>query len=343
MSEKTKKFDSKKITEFLLNNAVIIMIVLSALYVGFTSKNFFTLQNLKNLLSNLSYRVIIALGISGCLIMRNNDLSAGRQVGFASCIVGILLQRADFANRLIRPGSSLYGMFSEPVNMWILLIVLMVVFAVTFGLINGLVVSKLHVPAFIGTYGMQTVIYGICLIVTNAEPVGGIITEFTNMGSGFILKFIPNIAIIMAIVVALFYVLYNHTTYGKKMYAIGGNPNAAEVSGINTTKMTIISYMLASAMFALAGYVLVAKVGGTTAGAGEGFELFAIAGCTIGGVSVSGGTGKVSGIILGVAVFEILKIEMNFLGIATAWTYILQGIVIVIAIALDIRKYIAKK
>ena len=343
MSEKTKKFNKKGIIEFLLNNAVIIMIILSALYVGLTSNNFFTLQNLKNLLSNLSYRVIIALGISGCLIMRNNDLSAGRQVGFASCITGILLQRADFANRLIRPESPLYKFFAEPVNMWILMIALMVLFALTFGLINGLVVSKLHVPAFIGTYGMQTVIYGICLIVTNAEPVGGIVREFTDMGSGYILGFIPYISIIMAIIVALFYILYNHTTYGKKMYAIGGNPAAAEVSGINTTRMTLVSYMLAAAMFALAGFVLVAKVGGTTAGAGEGFELFAIAGCTIGGVSVSGGTGNVFGIILGVAVFEILKIEMNFLGIQTAWTYILQGIVIVIAIALDIRKYIAKK
>ena len=345
MSEKSmkKKFNKNDLLQFILNNAIIIMIILSALYVGLTRNNFFSLVNLKNLLSNLSYRVIIALGISGCLIMRNNDLSAGRQVGFASCIAGILLQKADFANRLIRPDSPLYRWFAEPVNMWVLMIVLMILFAITFGLINGLVVSKLHVPAFIGTYGMQTVIYGICLIVTNAEPVGGIINEFTSMGSGFILGFIPNIAIIMLVVIALFYVLYNHTTYGKKMYAIGGNPNAAEVSGINTTKMTIVSYMLAAAMFALAGFVLAAKVGGTTAGAGEGFELFAIAGCTIGGVSVSGGTGKVSGIILGVAVFEVLKIEMNFLGIATAWTYILQGIVIVIAIALDIRKYIAKK
>ena len=338
-----KKINKNDVLQFLLNNAVIILIILSAIYVGITSKNFLSLQNLKNLLSNLSYRVIIALGISGCLIMRNNDLSAGRQVGFASCIAGILLQKADFANRLIKEGSILYKYFSEPVNMWILMVALMVLFAVTFGLINGLVVSKLHVPAFIGTYGMQTVIYGICLIVTNAEPIGGIIPELTSMGSGFILEFIPYIAIIMAVVIVIFYILYNHTTYGKKMYAIGGNPAAAEVSGINTTRMTIASYMIAAAMFALAGFVLVAKVGGTTAGAGEGFELFAIAGCTIGGVSVSGGTGNVFGIILGVAVFEVLKIEMNFLGIATAWTYILQGIVIVIAIALDIRKYIAKK
>jgi len=343
MSVKNNKFDSKNMVQFLLNNAVIIMIILSAIYVGLTSKNFFSLQNLKNLLSNLSYRVIIALGISGALIMRNNDLSAGRQVGFAACISGILLQRADFANRLIQPDSPLYKFFAEPVNMWVLMIVLMVAFACTFGLINGLVVSQLHVPAFIGTYGMQTVIYGICLIATNAEPVGGMIKEFTNVGSKYILGFIPIISIIMLIVVVLFYFLYNHTTYGKKMYAIGGNPAAAEVSGINVKKMTITSYMLAAAMFALAGFVLCAKVGGTTAGAGEGFELFAIAGCTIGGVSVSGGTGKVSGIIIGVAVFEVLKIEMNFLGIPTAFTYILQGIVIVIAIALDIRKYIAKK
>ena len=127
------------------------------------------------------------------------------------------------------------------------------------------------------------------------------------------------------------------------MYAIGGNGNAAEVSGINTTKMTIISYMIASALYALAGFMMGGKAGGTSASLGASYELFAIAGCTIGGVSVNGGIGTVPGILTGVLVFEVLKIEMQFMGIDTAYTYIVQGVVIIVAIALDIRKYIAKK
>ena len=337
MSEKVKEKKKIDIVQFLLNNAVIIMIIASAIFVGIQNPRFFSSYNLKNLIANTSVRMVIALGISGVLIMRNNDLSAGRQVGLAGCICATLLQRFDYVGK-VYPNM-------KPMNMWLVCILVMIGFALVIGLINGLVVSKLHVPAFIGTYGMQTIIYGIALIYTGAQPIGGLIPEYTDWASGSFMgiQMIPNLAIVAGILMIIMWFLYNHTPYGKKMYAIGGNPDAAEVSGINVDKMTIISYMIAAALFALAGFMLAAKAGGTSSNLANGYELFAIAGCTIGGVSVSGGTGKISGILIGVTVFEILKIEMTFLGIDTAWTYIVQGIVIVVAIALDIRKYIDKK
>jgi len=332
-----KKFDIKKLTTFLLNNAVIILIGISAVVVGITYPRFLSAYNLKNLLMNTSVRMVIALGISSVLIMRNNDLSAGRQVGLAGCLACMFLQRADYVGKV-------FPNINEP-NMWLVCILLMIGFACTFGLINGLVVSKMHVPAFIGTYGMQTVVYGVCLIVTGAQPIGGLLYEYTDWANGNFLnlEFLPNLAIVAILAMAFMYILFNHTPWGKKMYAIGGNPLAAEVSGINLTKMTISSYMLAAALFALAGFMIGAKSGGASSALASGYELFAIAGCTIGGVSVSGGIGKVPGILVGVLVFEVLKIEMQFVGVDVAWTYIVQGIVIVVAIALDIRKYIAKK
>ena len=127
------------------------------------------------------------------------------------------------------------------------------------------------------------------------------------------------------------------------MYAIGGNEVAAEVSGVNTKKTKIIIYTTAAAMYAIAGFLLGGKSGGTSVNMGMGYELEAIAACTIGGVSVNGGIGKVSGVIIGVLVFEFLKTCLQFLGIDPNYQYIAQGIVIVVAIALDIRKYIAKK
>ena len=127
------------------------------------------------------------------------------------------------------------------------------------------------------------------------------------------------------------------------MYAIGGNEVAAEVSGVNTKKTKIIIYTTAAAMYAIAGFLLGGKSGGTSVNMGMGYELEAIAACTIGGVSVNGGIGKVSGVIIGVAVFELLKSSLQFLGVNTNYQYIAQGVVIVVAIALDIRKYIAKK
>ena len=127
------------------------------------------------------------------------------------------------------------------------------------------------------------------------------------------------------------------------MYAIGGNENAAEVSGVNVKRTKVIIYTLAAAMYAIAGYLLGAKAGGASVNLGQSYELDAIAACTIGGVSVNGGIGKISSVVIGVAVFELLKSCLQFLGVDTNAQYIAQGIVIVTAIALDIRKYVAKK
>ena len=127
------------------------------------------------------------------------------------------------------------------------------------------------------------------------------------------------------------------------MYAIGGNEAAAEVAGVNVKKTKIIIYITATALYAIAGFLLGAKSGGASVNMGMGYELEAIAACTIGGVSVNGGIGRISGCVIGVLVFELLKTCLQFLGIDPNYQYIAQGIVIVVAIALDIRKYIAKK
>ena len=137
--------------------------------------------------------------------------------------------------------------------------------------------------------------------------------------------------------------IYNMTPHGKYMYAIGGNEQSAEVSGVNTKKTKIIIYMTAAALYALGGFLVGAKSGGSSVNMGQGWELEAIAACTIGGVSVNGGIGRISGVLIGVLVFEILKTCLQYLGVDTNYQYIAQGIVIVVAIALDIRKYIAKK
>ena len=150
--------------------------------------------------------------------------------------------------------------------------------------------------------------------------------------------------VIIAFVIGLImWFVFNYTRHGKYMYAIGGNEAAAEVSGVNVKKTKIIIYVTAAALYAIAGFLLGAKAGGASVNMGQGYELEAIAACTIGGVSVNGGIGRISGVVIGVLVFELLKSSMQFLGIPTNYQYIVQGIVIIVAIALDIRKYIAKK
>jgi methyl-galactoside transport system permease protein len=192
------------------------------------------------------------------------------------------------------------------------------------------------------TLGMQTFVYGITLVFTGADPIGGLRDDYTMVARGTFIG-IPYLFIIAFIFGLIFWFLYNMTKHGKYMYAVGGNESAAEVSGVNTSKTKIMIYGMAAALYGVAGYLLAAKAGGASVNTGYGYELEAIAACTIGGVSTNGGVGKISGILIGVLVFELLKSSLQFLGVETSYTYIVQGLVIVIAVALDLRKYLAKK
>ncbi|MEG0832727.1 MAG: beta-methylgalactoside transporter [Oscillospiraceae bacterium] len=322
--------------EFLINNAVVFLMVGAALVVGILEPNFISGTNIRNLISNTAVRFIIALGVSGCLISKGTDLSAGRQVGLSACIAATFLQDKDYASRV-------YPSIGElPI---IVVFLAIVVIFVIIGLVNGLVISVLKVPPFIATLGMQTVIYGICLVFTGSQPIGGLRKEYTDISSGslFGIEYLPYLGIIALVIGLIMWFLYNKTPHGKYMYAIGGNESSAEVSGINTTKTKVMIYILASVLYAVAGFVLGGKSGGASVGLGMGWELEAIAGCTIGGVSTNGGVGRISGILIGVLVFELLKIAMQFVNVESSYTYIVQGIVIILAVALDIRKYVAKK
>ena len=336
---KTKQSIPQKIVAYIKGNPIVVAMILVALYCCFTVDNFASMANFNNLASNTSVRFLIALGVSGCLITKGTDLSAGRQVGLAACIAGVLLQRADYTGRLF-PNM-------PEMNMWVVLLIVLAIGCVI-GCINGIIISILNVPPFIATLGTQTIVYGTCLIFTNAQPIGGFQKAYTTFLNGKLFKTegfagIPLYLVVAVIFFVIFWFLYNKTTYGKYMYAIGGNENAAEVSGVNTKKSKIIIYTVAGFMYAMAGYLLAAKAGGASSGLGNGYELEAIAGCTIGGVSTTGGIGTVGGILVGVLVFELLKVVLQFLQVNPYYNYIAQGLVIVIAVALDIRKYVKKK
>lgn len=334
-----KKSIPQRALDYAKNNPIVVLLTVVCIIIGFNVDNFFSWGNFNNLTMNTAVRFLIALGVSGCLITKGTDLSAGRQVGLAACLTGVLLQRADYTGRMFKN--------MPEFNMWLVLLIVLLIGALI-GIINGLIISKLNVPPFIATLGTQTIIYGIALIFTDAQPIGGFQKSYVNFVNGKLFEIgsypgLPYLLIIAFVIGLFFWFLYNKTTHGKYMYAIGGNENAAEVSGVNTVKSKILIYMIAGIMYALAGYLLAGKTGGATSSMGNGYELEAIAGCTIGGVSTTGGIGTVGGILVGVLVFELLKIVLQFLGVNPYYNYIAQGLVIVIAVALDIRKYVKKK
>lgn len=327
------KTNQQKAKDFIINNGVIIVMFILVIYTGFTSDNFFTTNNFMNILMNMSSRLVIALGIAGCVITAGCDLSAGRMIGLGGCIAGTLLQRIDYSGKFFPD--------MEPLNVFVVAVIVMLICA-AFGSITGFFIAYLHVPPFIATLAMMEIVYGIAMIYTNATPLGGFVKEYTDVAGG---KFLGiNYLIWIAIVVAIItWFIFNMTRHGKYMYAIGGNPQAAEVAGVPVKKTLILIYMKAAAMYGLAGFMLGAKAGGASVQLGYGYEMEAIAACTIGGVSVTGGRGKVSSAIIGVAVFELLKVALQYMGVDANAQYIAIGIVIFVAISLDIRKYIARK
>ena len=334
----------EKIWKVIKDNPIVVLLVIVCIIVGFTIDNFFSFRNLNSLISNTTVRFLIALGVSGCLITKGTDLSAGRAVGLCACLAGTLLQDPTYTGR----------MYNWPEFNLLVAFLIVVAVGAAFGLVNGLIISKLNVPPFIATLGTQTIVYGICLVFTNAQPIGNFKGSYKNFVNGTWLKGIftvggedfPGIPYLLAWAVVfgmLFWFIYNKTTHGKYMYAIGGNENAAEVSGVNTARTKILIYVTAGVMYAIAGYLLAPKGGGANSGSGMGYELEAIAACTIGGVSTTGGIGTVGGVLVGVLVFDLLKIVLQFLGVDPYYNYIVQGLVIVTAVAMDIRKYVAKK
>ena len=336
---KTNNSFAQKALALVKGNPIVVMMVMISVVVGFTIDNFFSFENLNVLLGNTTIRFIIALGVSGCLITKGTDLSAGRQAALAATLTGVMVQRMDYAGRLFP--------WMPEMNMWVTLLVVLVIGA-CIGLITGSIVAYLKVPPFIATLGIQNIVYGINLIYTGAQPIGGFHQNFKDFFNGKILpigsfKGFSGYILFAVFFGLLFYFLYNKTTHGKYMYAIGGNENAAEVSGVNVKKKLVSIYVIASIMYAFAGFLMTGKSGGASASMGVSYELEAIAGCTIGGVSTTGGIGTVPGILVGVLVFELLKIVLQFLGVDPNFNYIVQGLVVITAVAMDIRKYVAKK
>ena len=349
--ERLNSFNPKK---FMSDNAIVLLVLLLAVITYFNSENFLSQSNTKNLIINMAPRFIIACGVSGCLITKGTDLSAGRQVGLAACVSAMLLQKMDYSAKMFP---------NLPDIPWpVAMLIVMAVMAV-FGAINGSVIAYLKVPPFIATLGMQLVVYGICSISTGNQPMGGYKESYLKVASGTLktgaqdlsgadlsdslvgktLDFIPYLAIFAVLVGVFIWFLYNKTRHGKYMYAIGGNESAAQVAGVNVPATIIRIYVLASILYGLAGFLVGAKAGGASTATAYGYELEAIAACTIGGVSANGGVGRGSGVLIGVLVFEILKICLQFLRLDPAYTYVAQGLVIIVAVALDLRKYLAKK
>lgn len=332
-----------KVKDYLAQRAIFVVLVLLVIGIAIADPNFLAFSTLRDIMQQSSTRLIIALGAAFILITGGTDLSSGRVVGLTAVISASMLQIDTYASRF----------FPDLPQLWVgIPIIVGIVVGLLVGLVNGLIVAKLHVPPFIATLGTMVAIYGINSLYFDMEPnqsqpIGGLRPDFTKLGSGYIDLgggySIPYIVIIALVAALICWVVFNKTRLGKNMYAIGGNVQAAHVSGINVSRNLIAIYAISGALYGLAGVMEAARTGGATNNYGNMYELDAIAACVVGGVSTAGGVGTVPGVAAGVLIFGVINYGLTYIGVSPYYQLIIKGVIIVAAVAFDIRKYMAKK
>jgi len=302
--------------------------------------SFLSLRNLSNILTQSSVRIIIALGVAGLIITQGTDLSAGRQVGLAAVLSATLLQASDNVNKVFPDLGQI------PI---VAVIIAVCAVGALIGLVNGFIVAYMRVTPFIATLGTMIIVYGINSLYfdsVGASPIAGFDPRFSEFAQGFIrlgsfrLSYLTFYAVIA---IGVVWVLWNKTVFGKNIFAIGGNPEAAKVSGVNVPVTLLKIYALSGVFYAFGGMLEAGRIGSATNNLGFMYELDAIAACVVGGVSFAGGVGSVIGVVTGVLIFTIINYGMTYIGVSPYWQYIIKGGIIIFAVALDSMKYANKK
>lgn len=319
---------------FILFGILIITIILEPKFVS--------VRNLTNILTMASTRSIIAMGIGGLVIINGTDLSAGRVVGCCCAISAALLQSQTY-------GGKMFANLGEvPLAVgWLASVAV----AVTFAAIIGFCVAFLNMHAFIASLGIQLAAYGLlCLFMdtggNNGQPISSLDPRYDTFVKGSLtlgsIK-IPYLLFYMIIAAVIMYIVWNKTVLGKNMFAIGGNIEAAMVSGINIKLYIMLIFILSGICVGTGAFLEASRIGTVTATTGQQYEFDAISGCVIGGVSFAGGVGTIPGVILGVIILQTINYCLYFLGVSSYYQYIARGLIIIIAVAIDVRKYVKKK
>ena len=340
LSAKEKR---RKTSAFLLNNAMYILIGLAVFTIAIAEPKFLSLASVINIISLTAARLPIALGIGGAIVLTGTDISAGRVVGLTACIAASMLQMTTYANKIF-PNLSVL-----PIP-----VVLIAVIAVgaLIGFINGFFVAKFKLHPFIVTLSTQLAVFGLILLFlqlggNGGQTLSGLDPAYTSFVSGPLFKVVgisvPRYVLYSLILTVIIWVIWNKTAFGRNMFAVGSNEDAANVSGVNVFKTIVLVFMLAGAMYGITGFIEGARIGSAASYTGLNYESDAIAACVIGGVSFVGGTGKVGGIVVGVLLLQIIFVGLNFLSIDQNLLYIIKGLIILLACALDMRKYLIKR
>lgn len=331
MEEKTKKTtatagvgNAVKIY-FKENLGIIVAFLVLCVFLSVfpkTSGSFFTRQNIFNVLRQISTNLFLACGMTMVIILGEIDLSVGSIIALSGCISAGCVARYN----LPLPIALLMG----------LLVGLLV------GMFNGAVISKTTIPAFIVTLATMNIAKGLAYVYTGGSPVRVVTKEWQFLGAGYVGIF-PTPVVILVIVLIITAIIMNKTKMGRHMYAVGGNQQAAEFSGIKVEKVKFFVHAFSGLMAGLAGIVLASRMYSGQPTAGDGAEMDAIAAVVVGGTSMAGGSGKIGGTIIGGLIIGVLNNGLNLLNVNSFWQYVVKGVVILLAVFLDYFRNKGKK
>ena len=313
------------------------------------SGNLLSLANILTILEQSSVRMFYALGVAGIILLAGTDLSVGRMVAMGAVVTGLLLHPGQNIVTFFGMGPWDFTALAMPVRV-LLSVGISIILCVAFSIFAGFFSAWLKIHPFISTLATQLIIYGLLFFGTSGTPVGSIdagIKDFfggrwvLGVVNGELVTF-PKLIIPALIAIVIAWFIWNKTVLGKNMYAVGGNAEAASVSGISVFKVTMSVFIMAGIFYGFGAFFEAFKAN-ASAGTGQGYELDAIAACVVGGISFNGGIGKLEGAVIGVIIFTGLTYCLTFLGIDTNLQFVFKGFIIIAAVALDSVKYLKRK
>ena len=350
MQSRAQKFENYKYTfnttQFLYKNGLYIVIVLIFIALCIITplvKNtqLLTVTNILNILQQASPRMFLALGVAGLILLTGTDLSIGRMVGMGMVTATIIMHNGANTGGVF---GHIFDFSSMPVvGKALFALVACIILTTVFSSIAGFFMAKYKMHPFISTMANMLIIFGLVTYATKGVSFGAIDSAIPSMFIPTIGNF-PTIIIWAVVAVVVVWFIWNKTTFGKNLYAVGGNPEAAAVSGISVFKVTLGAFILAGILYGFGSWLECNRmVGSGSAAYGQGWDMDAIAACVVGGVSFTGGIGKISGVVTGVLIFTSLTYSLTILGIDTNLQFIFEGIIILAAVTLDCLKYVQKK
>ena len=294
-----------------------IFVIFIVIVIGLTilKPSFITPKNLVNILKQASINGILAFGMMFVIISGGFDMSVGSTVAFSGILAAML------------------GQGNNPL---ILALIAALLAGLGVGLINGVGVAVGELPPFIMTLGTMTAVRGLALLASNGKPVIGMSEPYKAIAAGSIAG-IPMLAVFLIIVIIICSFVLAKTVYGRRVYACGGNLQAAKVAGINTTAIRISTFAIAGFLAGLCGFLMTSRVTIGQPTAAESYEMDAITACVVGGVSMTGGVGKPWGVVVGTLLITVIANGLDILGVSSHWQKIVKGLIIVLAVLIDVK------